>query len=148
MKELFILEKKAIEIVGFRILCAGEDYIKEIPKASRRLQEIYPHEPVQIGAFVPGDCAEDKDGYWIGVNAASTSEVPEDMVTLTIRPQTYAVMTYEGPNHGIRNAYETFHSSLLKEGYERNMKAWHIEYFHRFENPDDIKVDLMETIWA
>lgn len=141
-----VQKKEGLKIIGYRVLCAGEDYILEIPKASRSLSQQFPEEKIQIGVFIPGECSEDKNGYWIGVEVDNISSIPEGMVALEIESQAYAIHTYEGPNNQIRNTYEKVHEWIDSHGYERDMEAWHLEVFHRWKDKENIKVELYETI--
>lgn len=144
--EVSVQRKEGLKIIGYRVLCAGEDYKVEIPKASRSLFQQFPEEKIQIGVFIPGECPEEKDGYWIGMEVDDLSIVPEGMVALEVGPQTYAVHTYEGPNNQIRETHEKVHEWIASNGYERDMEAWHLELFHRWEDKENIKVELYETI--
>ncbi|MEH7526288.1 GyrI-like domain-containing protein [Bacillus sp. JJ1503] len=94
-----IIQNKAIKgldelrLVGFRVLCSGDQYLVEIPKASLRLceriseikQVVNPIE--QFGAFVVENETADEDGYWVCVEVKEYEDIPTDMVTLTIPPQ-------------------------------------------------------------
>lgn len=146
LDDVYIQKRKGLKIIGYRILCAGEDYIIEIPKASRRLAHQFPEEKIQIGVFIPGACSKDKDGYWIGIEVNEFSSIPEGLVALEIEPQTYAIHTYEGPNNQIRNTYEKMHGWLHSHGFERAMEAWHLEVFHRWKDKENLRVELYETL--
>ena len=88
-----IKELDGLRLVGFRVLCSGDQYLVEIPKASLMLSEriseikqvVDPN--VQIGAFVVENETPDEDGYWVSVEVKEYEDIPMDMVTLTIPPQ-------------------------------------------------------------
>lgn len=62
MKVIELNEKK---LVGIRVVCPGDQYVKEIPKASYRLKERLDEindivSPVKlVGAFIVGDFSEE-----------------------------------------------------------------------------------------
>ncbi|WP_323368613.1 hypothetical protein [Radiobacillus deserti] len=78
MVETTEMEKKIIELdelklVGFRVLCPGDQYITEIPKASQKLSERIKeikqvvNPSLQYGAFVVENQTAEDDGYWVSV---------------------------------------------------------------------------------
>lgn len=152
MTENKIRELSELKLVGFRVLCPGDQFIKEIPKASllldNRLHEIKnvinPHQ--QVGAFVVGDCSDEEDGYWIGVQVTEYEEVPEGMVTITVPPQKYAAQKYEGPNEQIMDAYNRLHKWIEESGHTRLLDKWHLEIYHSWKNTEKIDVELLDTI--
>lgn len=92
-----VIELSELKLVGFRILCPGEQYVNEIPKATLQLSEriseisnvINPFQ--QIGAFVVENETDNEDGYWICVEVNEYENIPDDMITLTVPSQRYAV---------------------------------------------------------
>ncbi|GKV56244.1 hypothetical protein NCCP2222_21910 [Sporosarcina sp. NCCP-2222] len=140
-----------LKLVGYRILCEGDQYITEIPKASLRLQdkqEDIPHvinPSQQIGGFVV-DGVPENDGYWICVEVRGFGDLPEDLVQLTIPPQSYAVVRYKGPNDKIREAYSDLHAWMEENQYSRRLDAWHLEKFHSWADRDSVDVELFDTI--
>ncbi|QTD40392.1 GyrI-like domain-containing protein [Sporosarcina sp. Te-1] len=146
-----VREVGELKLVGYRILCEGDQYIVEIPKASLRLQEMVADIPYvvnpsqQFGAFVV-DSVPENDGYWICVEVKEFGDNPDDFVQLTIPPQRYAVVRYNGPNDKIREAYSDLHAWMEENQYTRRMDAWHVEKFHSWEDRENIDVELFDTI--
>lgn len=136
-------------LIGFRVVCEGDQYFHEIPKASVKLRERVNEiedavNPEQlIGAYVVGDCTEEQDGYWIGVEVEREDwgKIPPGMVGLEVPAQRYAVIRHRGPNTGIPHTYETLHAWIAAQGYTRNLCAWHLEIT---AGPDEI--DLYDTL--
>ncbi|ANX11403.1 transcription activator [Fictibacillus arsenicus] len=147
-----IRQLEELKLVGFRVLCDGDQYINEIPKASLALQDrimdikqvISPDQ--QIGAFIVDATSETEDGYWVCVQVDKYEDIPEDMISLTVPPQKYAMITHEGSNHDIRNSYERLHEWIMKNNYSRALNKWHIERFLNYENKNQLKVQLFDTI--
>lgn len=143
-----------MRLVGLRVVCEGDQYVNEIPKASillkSRLSEIKEvANPVRlVGAFIAGDYSEAEDGYWVCVEVKDVVEVPEGMVSVIIPEQNYAVIRHTGPNHEIRHTYETLHQWMRENGYERKLRAWHLEITEEWDVLDEsnVKVDLYDTI--
>lgn len=151
MKVVELDEKK---LVGIRVVCPGDQYANEIPKASvmlrYRLGEIQEviHPARLVGAFIVGDYSEEEDGYWVCVEVSEFKEIPEDMVSLVVPKQKYAVITHKGPNHQIRNSYEQLHRWIDDHQLERIHRAWHLEISDEWgqDGINDIEVDLYDTI--
>ncbi|MYL48154.1 AraC family transcriptional regulator [Halobacillus litoralis] len=139
-------EKEALTLIGYRVVCDGEDYIVEIPKTSEKLHKRFPEADVQVGAFIPGECKEENDGYWIGVPFAPNTTVPEDLDHLNIEKQTYAITTYKESNERIREAYASLHEWMDREGYSRDLEAWHVEVYHSWQDKDQLHMELWETV--
>ncbi|MGV2941325.1 GyrI-like domain-containing protein [Mesobacillus sp. LC4] len=141
-----------IKLVGIRVLCPGDEYLKEIPKASRQLSErsdeiknVVDHS-LQHGAFVVDNSSDKEDGYWVCVEVSDYENIPAGMVTLTIPPQRYAVLRHKGSNEKIREAYSELHQWIQKHGYKRVTDKWHLEVFQNWTDSQDIDVELMDTI--
>ncbi|WP_144475948.1 GyrI-like domain-containing protein [Cytobacillus oceanisediminis] len=141
-----------IKLVGIRVFCPGNEYIEEIPKASKQLSERV-HEiknvlnpSLQHGAFVVDSCSDEEDGYWVCVEVSDYEDIPENMVTLRIPAQRYAVIRHKGSNEKIRETYSKLHQWIEGNGYRRLMDQWHLEVFHDWSNPKEIEVELMDTI--
>jgi predicted transcriptional regulator YdeE len=143
-----------LKLVGFRVLCPGNQYVVEIPKASlqlsARLAEIknVVNPGVQYGAFVVENESENEDGYWVCVEVKEYTDIPEDMVSLTIPSQMYAVARYEGPNHKIRDSYTELHNWIEANEFKRLTDKWHLEIFHSWKDPESIMVELLDTVSA
>lgn len=147
-----IKELSELRLVGFRVLCSGDQYIEEIPKASlqlsKRIREIkHVLDPFhQYGAFVVDQESEDVDGYWVGVEVTEYEDIPADMVTLTIPPQRYAVLRHKGANSKIRDSYNNLHMWIEKNKYTRLKNKWHLEKYYSWEVAENIDVELLDTI--
>lgn len=149
-----VTELQEMGLVGLRVVCDGDQYVKEIPKAANllksRLHEIQEVlSPVRlVGAFIAGDYSEAEDGYWVCVEVKDVVEVPEGMVSIMIPAQRYAVIRHSGPNHEIRQTYETLHKWMRENEYERKLRAWHLEITEEWEVLDasNVEVDLYDTI--
>jgi predicted transcriptional regulator YdeE len=121
-----IKELDELRLVGFRVLCSGDQYLVEISKASLRLskriseikQVINPNE--QFGAFIVENETADEDGYWVCVEVKEYKDIPTDMVTLTIPAQRYAVIRHKGSNY--------------------------IERFYDWKDTERVDVELLDTI--
>ena len=147
-----IIELGELKLVGFRVLCTGEQYIVEIPKASIRLNEriseinqvINPLQ--QYGAFVVENETEHEDGYWVCVEVKEYVEIPTDMVTLTVPSQRYAVTRHKGSNDKIMDTYNKLHKWMEEINYLRLKNKWHIEKFYSWNDPKNVEVELFDTI--
>jgi predicted transcriptional regulator YdeE len=144
-----------IKLVGFRVLCEGEKYIEEIPKAARILKErsgeiknVLDAEQ-QVGAFVVEESTPDEDGYWIGVQVNEYEDIPEGMVTLNIPSQKYGSIMHHGPNDLIRGSYEELHHWISEQGLERAIQGWNLEIYQKENDPEnsgDVRVELLDSI--
>ena len=127
-------------------MCAGDEYIVEIPKASfllnERISEIKQvvNPSQQYGAFVVENETANHDGYWVCVEVKEYEDIPSDMVTLTILPQWYAV------NKKIRNAYDELHKWIDDNNYTRLKDKWHLEKFLSWQDARNVDVELFDTI--
>ncbi|TCZ79495.1 AraC family transcriptional regulator [Paenibacillus albiflavus] len=149
-----VVELKEMKLVGIRVVCPGDQYIDEIPKATfllkERLNEINDVlQPVRlIGSFIVGDFSEEEDGYWVCVEVNDIRQVPECMVSLVVPKQKYAVIKHNGPNYEIRDTYEKLHNWIEENKYERLQRAWHLEISDVWGESETtkIEVDLYDTI--
>ncbi|MGE6257267.1 GyrI-like domain-containing protein [Heyndrickxia sporothermodurans] len=147
-----IKELDGLKLVGFRVLCSGDQYIVEIPKASLLLSErmseikqvINPLQ--QFGAFVVDNESDDEDGYWVCVEVKEYEDIPTDMVTLTIPPQRYAVLRHKGANSKIIDSYSNLHMWIEKNKYVRHKNKWHLEKFYSWKDIGNLDVELLDTI--
>jgi predicted transcriptional regulator YdeE len=141
-----------LKLVGFRVLCPGNQYVDEIPKASvqlsARLTEIknVVNPALQYGAFVVENESENEDGYWVCVEVKDYSDIPQDMEFLMIPSQDYAVARYEGSNHKISDAYSELHNWIKAKDYKRLTDKWHLEIFHSWRDTENIVVELLDTV--
>jgi predicted transcriptional regulator YdeE len=141
-----------MKLVGFRVLCPGDKYIVEIPKASKVLSERVAeitnvvNPALQHGAFVVDNSSSEEDGYWVCVEVTEFEEIPKDMVALTIPAQMYAILRHKGPNDAIRHAYAELHQWIEANGYQRLTEKWHLEAFHKWSDPANIDVELRDTV--
>jgi predicted transcriptional regulator YdeE len=144
-----------VKLVGYRVVCTGDKYVEEIPKAAVRLKERKGeiknalHTSQQIGAFVVEESSPEETGYWIGLQVSEYGDIPEDMTTLTIPPHRYATILHRGPNDQIRNSYEKLHRWISDNGYTRATKSWNLEIYHKENQPDhpsDVRVELYDAI--
>ncbi|WP_152397162.1 GyrI-like domain-containing protein [Paenibacillus guangzhouensis] len=149
-----VVELQEVKLVGLRVLCPGDQYIHEIPKAmsilKNRLNEIKDiTKPIRfIGAFQVADHAEEEDGYWACIEVNQIRDVPDGMVHLVVPPQKYAVMTHLGPNNEIRETYHKLHHWIESNQYERVLNAWHLEISASDvdQSSNMLEVDLYDTI--
>jgi predicted transcriptional regulator YdeE len=147
-----IKELDELRLVGFRVLCSGDQYLVEIPKVSLRLskriseikQVVNPIE--QFGAFIVENETADEDGYWVCVEVKEYKDIPTDMVTLTIPAQRYAVMRHKGSNNKIMDAYNDLHKWIEDNYYVRLKNKWHIERFYDWKDTEKVDVELLDTI--
>ncbi|GAM13146.1 GyrI-like domain-containing protein [Mesobacillus selenatarsenatis] len=141
-----------LKLVGIRVLCPGEQYVIEIPKASKvlseRMDEIanVVNPSLQLGAFVVEHSSNEEDGYWVCVEVSEYEEIPKDMFALTIPAQMYAVLRHRGANVEIKQAYNELHQWIEVNGYQRLANKWHLEAFHECADPANIDVELMDTV--
>ncbi|WP_299741251.1 GyrI-like domain-containing protein [Rossellomorea sp. y25] len=151
-RNIKVKEIGGLNLVGFRVVCPGDEYIIEIPKAAAKLKERVDeiqhlvNKQIQLGAFVAEDATVDLDGYWVGMEVEKIEVIPPGMVSLTIPPQTYVSTFYQGTNHGIRDAYRDMHEWAEINGYARRRDLWHVERFYRFDNSDQVEVELLDTV--
>ncbi|MBW3112329.1 GyrI-like domain-containing protein [Bacillus sp. MCCB 382] len=146
-----VKEVGEVKLVGFRVLCPGEKYVEEIPKAAQRLKErageirnaLEPSQ--QIGAFIVEESIPEEDGYWIGLQVSEFSDIPADMQTLTIPPHRYATILHQGPNDQIRSSYEELHQWIRDHGFTRSTHSWNLEVYQN-QNPSDVRVELYDAI--
>ncbi|MGE8205713.1 GyrI-like domain-containing protein [Heyndrickxia sp. NPDC080065] len=147
-----IKELDELKLVGFRVLCSGDQYIFKIPEASlllsERVNEIkHLVNPLkQFGAFVVENESDDEDGYWVCVEVKEYEDIPIDMVTLTVPPQRYAVIRHQGPNYKIMDAYNDLHTWIEENKYLRLKNKWHIEKFYSWNDTENLDVELLDTI--
>ncbi|WP_404431464.1 GyrI-like domain-containing protein [Sutcliffiella horikoshii] len=152
IKEPVVKKLEELKLTGFRVLCAGEEYAAEIPKASKllesRLSEIknVKNRDIQFGAFIVDTNSEEEDGYWVAVEVEGFEDIPEGMVTLTVPAQRYVSVKYEVANTGIFNAYDELHSWAAEQGYKRLKDKWHVEIFEAWDDPNNLVVELFDTI--
>ncbi|TVX96257.1 GyrI-like domain-containing protein [Cohnella terricola] len=149
-----IVELNEKKLVGIRVVCPGDQYVNEIPKASFKLKERLNEindvvNPTRlVGAFVVGDFSEEEDGYWVCIEVKEINKVPEGMVYLVVPKQKYAVIRHKGPNHEIRNTYEKLHKWIKENKFERLQRSWHLEISDEWGHMEkvDIEIDLYDTI--
>lgn len=147
-----IKELDELKLVGFRVLCPGDQYIIEIPKASLQLSERISeikqvvNPLLQYGAFVVENGTDEEDGYWVCVEVKEYEDIPSDMVTLTVPPQRYAVSRYQGVNYKIMDVYNDLHSWIKENKYRRIKDKWHIEKFYSWKDIENVDVELLDTI--
>ncbi|WP_144512949.1 GyrI-like domain-containing protein [Bacillus sp. FJAT-22090] len=147
-----VKELGEIKLVGFRVLCPGDEYVNEIPKASielqKRLHEIQQviNPSLQIGAFVVDNSTEEEDGYWICVEVKEYVDIPEGMVELTVPPQKYGALKHTGSNNMIRNSYNSLHEWIEEKGLKRLKDKWHLEMYSSWEDPNNVDVLLLDTV--
>ncbi|RCW50376.1 GyrI-like domain-containing protein [Paenibacillus prosopidis] len=149
-----VVQLESKKLVGIRVVCEGDQYVNEIPKAAKKLEEqvlkiknvIDPNK--MIGGFVVGDYLDEEDGYWVCVEVEEYDEIPAGMVTLTVPEQRYAVITHTGSNREIRNSYEALHHWINENGLERVLNAWHLEITKnwRIQESNSYEIDLYDTI--
>lgn len=152
VKNMTIKELDELKLVGFRVLCSGDQYIVEIPRASvhlsKRMSEIkHVVNPLQqFGAFFVENETAEEDGYWVGVEVKEFEDIPADMVTITVPPQRYAVARHSGPNYKIMETYDLLHKWIEECNYTRLKHTWHIEKYYDYKNTEKIDVELFDTI--
>lgn len=152
IQNMTIKELDELKLVGFRVLCSGDRYNVEIPKASIHLSErlseikniVNPH--YQMGAFVVDNETSDEDGYWVCVEVKEYEDIPTDMVTLTVPPQKYAVTRHKGPNEKIMDTYNQLHKWIEEKNYLRLTNKWHIEKLYKWKDIKTVDVELFDTI--
>ncbi|RSD28783.1 GyrI-like domain-containing protein [Mesobacillus subterraneus] len=141
-----------VKLVGFRVLCPGEQYIEEIPKASLRLADRLSeiknvvNPSFQYGAFIVDAHSEEEDGYWVCAEVSDFDEVPASFDKLIIPAQTYAVCRHKGANHKIRDSYEELHKWMKEQKHKRLMDKWHMEIFRSWSDPENLDVELWDTV--
>lgn len=147
-----IKELDELKLVGFRVLCSGDQYVAEIPKASLQLSERISeikqilNPSIQFGAFVVDHESDDQDGYWVCVEVKEFEDIPADMVTLSIPPQRYAVMRHKGSNSKIMDAYNDLHMWIEENKFIRLKNKWHLEKYYSWEDAENLDVELLDTI--
>lgn len=149
--EAHIAELAEMKLVGFRVVCEGSQYAEEIPKVVKKLYKyldeirhlVYPIK--QVGAFVAKEKSKDEDGYWVCFEVTDYERVPEEMVTLTVPPQSYAVTTYRGEASGIFHAYDALHEWVKQQGYTRQPSLWSLEIYSQ-SDVDEAIVELCDPI--
>ena len=93
LQNMAVKELDEMKLVGFRVLCPGDQFIKEIPKTSmllnKRINEIKQvmNPSIQVGAFVVNECSNEKEGYWVCVQVKGYKRYSEGMVMLTVPPK-------------------------------------------------------------
>ncbi|WLD92304.1 GyrI-like domain-containing protein [Alkalihalobacillus sp. AL-G] len=152
ISEKSVKELGEVKIVGFRVVCADERYIEEIPKAAKVLKERtveienVTNSGQQIGAFVVEESSPEQDGYWIGVQVSEYKDIPENMTTLTIPAQRYATILHIGPNNLMRNSYAQLHQWIEEKGYIRSNTSWNLELYQKENDPENLRVELFNYI--
>lgn len=147
-----VRELGEMKLVGVRVLCPGDQFLSEIPKAShmlsKRINEIkhVVHPLLQFGAFVVENQSAEEDGYWVCVEVNEYDDIPSDLVTLTVPPQRYAVSRHKGANDQIMNWYEELHAWIDDNNYSRRKEKWHLEKFYSWHDPENVELELFDTI--
>lgn len=147
-----IKELGELKLVGFRVLCSGDQYINEIPKASLRLRERITeikqvvNPLLQFGAFIVESGTDEEDGYWVCVEVKEYEDIPSDMLTLTVPPQRYAVSRYKGANDKIMETYNDLHLWIEENKYRRLKDKWHIEKLYSWQDTENVDVELFDTV--
>jgi predicted transcriptional regulator YdeE len=147
-----IVDLDELKLVGFRVLCSGDQYIVEIPKASLRLSERISEikhvvNPLQqYGAFVVEIETAEKDGYWVCVEVKEYEDIPSGMVTLTVPSQCYAVTRHKGANYKIMNSYNELHKWIDNNNYSRLKDKWHLEKLYSWNDTENVDIELFDTI--
>ncbi|MBP1991217.1 GyrI-like domain-containing protein [Paenibacillus eucommiae] len=149
-----VTELKEMKLVGLRVVCEGDQYVNEIPRAAitlknglKEIKEVVTPTRL-IGAFIVGDFTDEEDGYWVCVEVKQYNEIPVGMVFLTIPPQKYAVIKHKGPNYKIRDTYEVLHKWIDENRFERIVRSWHLEISDEWgsNNSTEVEVELHDTI--
>jgi predicted transcriptional regulator YdeE len=141
-----------IKLVGFRVLCEGDAYQKEIPKAAKVLEERvneirYLVDTRQIGAFKVETQAAEEDGYWIGVPVSRFNNIPDGMVALTIPSHKYASFMHNGPKYDIGNSYQILHQWIAEHGLTRATNNWSLEFYQMEEiSSEELRVELCDAV--
>ncbi|WP_394140204.1 GyrI-like domain-containing protein [Cytobacillus oceanisediminis] len=147
-----VKELREMKLAGFRVLCPGDQYIKEIPKAISLLNErsgeikhvLNPHQ--LVGAFFVEESSQEEDGYWICFEVKEIEKVPTGMTSLVIPAQKYASLRHKGSNHEIGNSYSKLHGWIEEKGYSRLKDKWHLEIHHKWNNLNDLDIELLDAI--
>jgi len=140
------------KLVGFRVVCEDmTGYGQEIPEASmsleRRKAEIKQLvEPVKlIGAFKAAESSEEDDGYWVCFEVYEFEDIPDEMVSLVVPAQKYAVLNFKGHASEIFQVYTHLHKWITENGYNRVPDKWSLEIYSKWTESED-KVDLCDPI--
>ncbi|GIP39413.1 hypothetical protein J31TS4_26930 [Paenibacillus sp. J31TS4] len=150
-----VVKKDEMRLVGLRVLCPGDEYAAEIPKAcaalARRIGEIpgAVAPDTLIGVYQVDACTEEKDGYWVCVQVEGDAEPPAGMTALTVPAQRYAVAYHRGPADEIRATYAALHQEIAAAAFERILQSWHLEIYipsKQVQPPDYVEIDLYDTI--
>lgn len=147
-----VISLDELKLVGYRVLCSGDQYSVEIPKAVRRLEQTLwkikhlKNPSIQIGAFVVDINTDEEDGYWTCMEVEAFEDIPEGMVALTIPAQSYAVWEHQGPTTGIMNSYEELHQWIEENHYSRLTNSWHLEVYYQWRDSNSLKVALLDTV--
>ncbi|GIO28566.1 GyrI-like domain-containing protein [Ornithinibacillus bavariensis] len=73
-------------------------------------------------------------------------QTPSDMVTLTVPAQKYAAIRHKGTNLKTVESYNELNRWIEANDYERLKDKWHLERFYSWINPENIDVELLDTI--
>jgi predicted transcriptional regulator YdeE len=148
-----LIELDELKLIGIRVVCPGDEYVNEIPKAfdqmRKRVGEITHLKSGRfIGVYKPGDFSEEEDGYWVCVEVEDNTIVPQGMVHLTVPPQRYTMINHRGPVADIFKTYEESHKMMSAGGYKRLLRAWHLEIYetNRSVVSNEVDVDLYNVI--
>ncbi|CAG9622560.1 hypothetical protein BACCIP111883_03351 [Sutcliffiella rhizosphaerae] len=122
-----------ITIIGFRISCPFGEFVTEIPKARqeliRRISEIdnivNTQRHVGIHKEVPSN--EYEAAYFIGYEVEKVASVPKDMISITVYPQTYGKINYQGKVEKIHGAYDELSHWMMQEQNKINYSNWTVE---------------------
>ncbi|GLB59566.1 GyrI-like domain-containing protein [Cytobacillus sp. NCCP-133] len=76
-----------LKLVGFRVLCPPEQYLKEISKAISLLSLRFGEIKNKVGAFFAEDKPIEEEGYWICVEVKEIEDVLTGMTSLEIPAQ-------------------------------------------------------------
>ncbi|GGD86899.1 GyrI-like domain-containing protein [Paenibacillus nasutitermitis] len=150
--EVKVVVLPELKLVGIRVVAGdAKGYEEQIPLAFERLQgrlsEIAVRvEPLRLyGAYYASDESGQEDGYWACAEVEESLVVPEGMESVTVPPQSYAVIEHRGPIRQVYQTYEQLHRWIADKGYKRILRAWHLERYEVAEDNTMI-IHLHDTI--
>ena len=147
-----IIEKPAMKIIGLKVTTTQKN--NTIPqlwdKFNQRFKEIKnvvnPYACLGICPYVEMENFDEnsKFDYIAGMIVKNFDHIPEEMITIEIPAQKYAVITHKGALSALMNTYQYLHGEWLQNSEYKTAKLPEIEWYdERFEfNSENSELDI------
>lgn len=123
----------AMHLAGFDVSYTFKT-MNDIPEQWDRVTPYIGTTPNQMGREAFGVChdfREDGFRYFAGVQVSSTASLPQELTTLDIPVQKYAVFKHEGPIATIRHTIDRAWAWVKASGQGCDSNPMHVEVYSR-----------------